>query len=142
MFALLISAVQTALISSSVSPASQSQRTAWIVFCQMVAHGRTQLEAVPETTTGTPHIAGFRMTVNDQMPVRTGLVLADAYFEQRCRSEARKPARPRDPFGRWGAISGVWVEGLAESVIGDLETTLVNGWHPVVLPLIRIDPYR
>src|SRR5215468_5470345 len=100
-------------------------------FGQVGAHGRAVLETVARSAPDEPDVLGFGMTVDQEVAVRSVLVLAHARFQQWRFGESGKTAREERPHARHAlrddeTIAAVGIEGLAVAVGSDLEAAALQ----------------
>src|SRR5947209_1981478 len=93
-------------------------------------------EAVTRSSTDNPHIFGFGMMVQNKILVCRVLVLADAAFNQRRISKARKSkfyvsACRRQSLGGNLAFHSRGIHNRPSRIVGDFKTTPLISWNPI-----------
>ena len=106
--------------------------------------GRSELEPVPRTAPGEPHVVVVRMTIEQKVAARRVGVLADPGFQHRRIAQCRQPdggetARSRQPLGRRRTVAAIRVEGRAERGEPDLGAAAFDVGKAVG-PGVKVDP--
>jgi hypothetical protein len=113
----------------------------------VLAERRAQLESVARATTEQPSVLRLGMPVDDEVPIRAILVLADLRAEQRRLRQRREalgdePARGLDALRRRVALALARIEWLASGIVRELESAAIVPRNPLAHSLGHVDPDR